>query len=406
MQDGNIARAFQIGNRLGRDPFRRPTRLRLQNADAIGGNSNYILTVPILTLPGRGLNLALNLYYNSQLWTNGAPPGQTDLVFGHDADWPAPGWSLGFSSVGFGKVVQVGNHGGVLVDADGTSHPYAAGEVSNAPPNACAGPPDCFQVTAHTTDGSLIDYTVISDDSNLRSATVKYPNGTTVTYGLGPTQIADANGNIMSVKYGSYISPGSPAKIESKIETITDTLGRVVNFEYDSNNSNILTAITAPKVGGGTRTIVRFYYKTARLTYSFASGIQFSAPSGSLTVIEGISFPATATGYWFGDEDSYSSYGMISKVSQRRDMILSEQGKLTPGTMTHENIYNYPNAGSGLALSDVPKYTQMTETWAGMDVSPTVTKYSVTRSSKNQNWSDHLPRWILRQSVPIRWRKL
>ena len=50
-QDGNITQAFQVGNRRGRDPFRKRTRSRVQNADANGGNTNYLLTVPILVLP-------------------------------------------------------------------------------------------------------------------------------------------------------------------------------------------------------------------------------------------------------------------------------------------------------------------------------------------------------------------
>ena len=61
--DGNIAQAFQIGNRRGRDPFRKQARRQFQNADTNGGNSNYLLTVPILSLPGRGLSVNLNLYY-------------------------------------------------------------------------------------------------------------------------------------------------------------------------------------------------------------------------------------------------------------------------------------------------------------------------------------------------------
>src|SRR6516165_3739602 len=40
-QDGNIGQAFQIGNRRGRDPFRKPSRRQFQSADMNGGNSNY-----------------------------------------------------------------------------------------------------------------------------------------------------------------------------------------------------------------------------------------------------------------------------------------------------------------------------------------------------------------------------
>jgi hypothetical protein len=70
-------------------------------------------------------------------------------------------------------------------------------------------------------------------------------------------------------------------------------------------------------------------------------------------------------------------------------MTIDDQGKLNPGEMTRERIYNYPTQYSGPtgcntttsansgALSDVPKYTSMTECWAGMDVPPAVTTYSI-----------------------------
>ena len=144
-QDGNIAQAFQIGNRLGRDRFRDrqwtdhaalrrafpialayghvPSRravsllncelshsaaaCRMQTRSAATRTTSF--TLPILTLAGRGMSVALSLYYNSKLWTNGVPgtiDGTKHLVFDHDADWRASGWSPGF-----GKVVQVGLHG-------------------------------------------------------------------------------------------------------------------------------------------------------------------------------------------------------------------------------------------------------------------------------------------------------
>jgi hypothetical protein len=70
-------------------------------------------------------------------------------------------------------------------------------------------------------------------------------------------------------------------------------------------------------------------------------------------------------------------------------MKLDDQGKLTPGIVTRERVYNYPTLYSGAtgcntttsansgALSDVPEYTSMTECWAGMDVAPAVTTYSI-----------------------------
>src|ERR1700738_1859275 len=86
----------------------------------------------------------------------------------------------------------------------------------------------------------------------------QYPDGRTVIYGafnpvggfFYPVEIADANGNVITI---DYVNGAGPA-----IDEIHDTLGRVISFHYDV--SNLLTAITAPGLDGATRTVVRFHY--------------------------------------------------------------------------------------------------------------------------------------------------
>jgi YD repeat-containing protein len=206
----------------------------------------------------------------------------------------------------------------LLVDADGTRH-AASGTVYSSTYSYFSG---------HTTDGTLIDYSSYSgsDQTSLSSGTAYYPNGTTVFYGapgngaIYPTTILDAQGNYITITYRNNQGP--------QIDTITDTLGRVVQFYYDSNN--LLTAITAPGVSqamddsgnvssnSSTRTLVRLHYKTLYLNYSFS--LNTHVRSNPVQVLDAIYYPATNTGYWFGDADSYSSYGMIAKVRERRGM--------------------------------------------------------------------------------------
>ncbi len=182
-----------------------------------------------------------------------------------------------------------------------------------------------------------------------------------------------------------------------KAETITDSLGRSIQFHYDVNN--LVTAITAPGMRDEQgawqwRTVVQFAYDWKNLNdaganYGF-SGVTTRVRSSVVPVIRAIYYPATSTGYWFGDADSYSPYGMMRKVSERRGMScsfgalpcsdpaapLNQQPTIGSGSMSREMVYNYPQTGGG--YNDTPTYTQMTEDWAGRDTpAAPVTQYSV-----------------------------
>jgi hypothetical protein len=76
-----------------------------------------------------------------------------------DNDWPATGWSLGFGKLVFWMTTtpvesDVRGYAAMLVDADGTRHPYTVSQVEDF----TEGPDRKF--TARTTDGDLIDYSI------------------------------------------------------------------------------------------------------------------------------------------------------------------------------------------------------------------------------------------------------
>ncbi len=170
-------------------------------------------------------------------------------------------------------------------------------------------------------------------------------------------------------------------------------MGRIVTFHYDALGR--LIEIKAPRMEGQdpiygtatTRTLVKLHYKSLALSYSF-SGVTPVVRPGTIYAIDSIYYPATNTGYWFGDNDSYSSYGMITKVIEQRGMSWAagpdEQGTITPGTMTKQAEYNYPLTTAnqpprtnGVGLSDAPTYTELKESWAGRDIAEdAVTTYS------------------------------
>jgi RHS repeat-associated protein len=343
--------------------------------DGGAGSGNFQITSPVLALNGRGLDIGLGLAYNSRLWNKAG----SQITYDIDRDWPAPGWSLGF-----GKIVGLGvNNGSMIIDADGTRHGFS-GTVTYGPNQ------NYTDFVGHTTDGSFIDYTHHTGIGGAMTyAQAKHPNGTVIEYGaqgtaaMYPTRITDANGNYITITYVNNQGPN--------IQTVTDTLGRVINFHYDAYN--LLTAITAPGLGSGTRTLVRLHYRQLALSYSF-SGVTPVVRNSNPWVIDAIYYPATSTGYWFGDTDSYSSYGMITKVVEQRAMSFSAsslnvQGTVTPGTMTHQEVYAFQYAG----LTDAPTYTSMTATWTrdGVNTDQAVTSYEVHQNTSPRTSAITLP---------------
>ncbi|MDQ3804394.1 MAG: hypothetical protein M3416_11250, partial [Acidobacteriota bacterium] len=353
--DTNYTAADDPGNVRGDPPG--------QPAETGAGSGNHQFGAPVLELPGRGIGLKLNLTYNSQVWSKSG----SQITYDIDQDWPAAGWSLGF-----GRLIKMGSSGSMIVDADGTRHGYT-GTMNTYSWGS--------YFTGYTTDSTFIDYTHSANAQGVITyASARYPNGTVVQYGapgrnaVYPTQIVDANGNYITITYRNNAGPD--------IQTVTDTLGRTVNFHYDA--SGLLTAVTGPGLSGGTRTLVRLHYRWHTLGYWF-SGLTPHVRSQTVPVVDAIYYPATRTGFWFGDGDSYSSYGMIAKVQEQRSMgfsagSLNEQGSVTPGAMTSQKVYNYPMNTSGY-LTGPPTYTSQTETWAGADTAPAVTSYSVQQNT-------------------------
>ncbi|PYT01445.1 MAG: hypothetical protein DMF63_00930 [Acidobacteria bacterium] len=372
--DGNWPSSDDPGNQTGNPPG--------SPADDGAGSGNFQISAPLVSLTGRGINLSLNLNYNSRVWNKSG----SELKFDIDRGAPAPGWSFGF-----GKIVFMGAGGCMLVDADGTRHGYS-GQLTSWSTG--------MTFTGQTADGSLIDYNCHFNYANYGYGWSKLPNGSYISYStigatpdqVFPTSITDAQGNYITI---TYRNPESP-----QIDTITDTLGRVITFQYDSLNRFI--SVTVPRSlnedpsygSGSTRVAVRLHYRPLTLNYSFAYGITPVVRDGSPSVIDAIYYPGTKTGYWFGDTDSYSTYGMITKVLEERDMNWSagpdEQGTVTPGPFNKKAEYNYPLTPSndpdrtnGINLGDAPTYTSLKETWDGADVAgPTTTLYAVN----NEDW--------------------
>ncbi len=358
--------------------------------DGGAGSGNFQFSAPLFGLDGRGVNVSLGLFYNARLWHKSG----TDMYFNIDNDDIA-GWTFGF-----GKIITAGS-GFMLIDADGTRHSYGGNTWNYSAPNTSLQGFD-----GYTKDGSFINYYARGYkpqfNSTILEAWAKLPNGTKITYGAStkltayPTNITDANGNYITITYLNNQGPN--------IDTITDTLGRQIKCKYVwFNGQNVMAAVTAPGFNGGAdRVIAQFAYDTINLAangtnYGF-SGVTPRVQNSTITVRKAIYYPATNTGFWFGDPDSYSKYGMIRKISERRAMVCANPNDTTAqanitsaGNMSRELVYSsgtlpgystYGTNGNG-SLTDVPTYTSITEDWAGRQagIPKPVTEYSVVTTS-------------------------
>jgi YD repeat-containing protein len=165
--------------------------------------------LPLLSLPGRaGLDLGLGLSYSSAaVWTRSGPYS----YFDEDNGPLSPGFRLGFPTVQ--EVffdAQAGVNARVLIAPSGhrvelrqvgTSNVYEAADssylqlIDNGE-----------QLTVSSTDGSLMSYTKLHDQWRC-------------------TEIKDRNGNYLTINNYWW----------GDIANITDTLGRVITFNYDGN---------------------------------------------------------------------------------------------------------------------------------------------------------------------------
>jgi len=335
------------------------------------GSANFTFGVPLVSLPGRGLDLNLGMVYNSRLWNKSTTTNnKVQGTYNINADWPAPGFRIGF---GRWQNVSAGEEGpivsGVLIDADGTRHQMK--DTSSNPSQ-----PNCIY---NSVDGTYIQATASGGCGG--QVTVYYPNGTQTLFGYAgsPTRITDRNGNYILISYVSGTG---------LISTIQDTLGRYVTFHYSNYE---LVSITAPGFNGGAdRQVARFYYQDynpqqSGLYPTPAQGVVISgAPS---RVITDIYFPSSVESgdAHLGYHYDYSAYGMIYQIRQCRGMTVSTIDPVTAGTVTSlgtvaaTTTYDYPIYPS--ILTDVPKFHNRTDDWAGRTSAVPVWQFSVNETT-------------------------
>jgi YD repeat-containing protein len=278
--------------------------------------------MPILHLPGRnGLDLDLTLYYNSHVWT--IDPSANTATFNADRDFPAYGFRLGFGLIEGPFTNGLGAQSYTLTEPDGTKRELRF--ISGT--------------TYESFDSSYVDWdsTALKLSRKDGSFWLYQRVGTSTFY--RPTQIEDTNGNYIIITYRTDANADSQA-----INTITDTLGRVITFNY--NASLQLTSVSGPALGGGTKNFAAFTWNTAQplnFNFTFLTVADSLTSGSSINVIISCTYP-NSNGYTF----VYGDWGIVDTIKQTS----------SNGTVRSYVSYNYPTAAT--ALSSAPTWTQET----------------------------------------------
>jgi YD repeat-containing protein len=288
------------------------------NTTTILGSQSYTYTIPLLNLPGRaGFDVNLNLYYNSKIWP------LTNIFTNADYDTPSVGFRLDYGMF---------DYGGTIMDPDGTKHPLMT--VNDVDPR--------YYVHYQTTDSSYIQIRgskyvgvcpgpLICQQPNL---TVTFKGGINGIYenfnfqhggGFRPIQFTDTHGNQISISYLDGVS--------LHIASITDTVGRVIAFTYDSGGR-------LSSFGYGQHNFTFSWNQSYQLRFNFGT----LTTQGPISVLTQVTRPnGTAVRFQYGD------WGIVNEIDE-----LSSSG-----ITRYSTAYNFPAASAG-ALSENPTFTTQT----------------------------------------------
>jgi YD repeat-containing protein len=351
-------------------------RLEAANRVGTGGDDllsrNFTFSLPLVGLPGRnGLDMNLALSYNSLVWTKVLSPpsfhqpnGRTSYYFDADQGFPGPGFRIGLPAIQ-GQFYNsiVGSNSYLLILPSGR------------------------RVELRQVAGGAFESV---DSSNLKLLTgangqllLRSPDGTQFTYvsvngEYRCTGVKDADGNYLTATYNTY----------GRVATMSDTLGRVVKFNYDTNNR--LLSLTQQR-GATEHAWATFGYSTINVRTNFgetASGgggegmldegigggpvTVYGPPNDtSLTVLTQVGM-ADGSRYRF----DYGSWGQVRTI--RRFAADNHELAYTS--------YDLPADDSTLH-SDCPRFTERrdwVENWNNN--TPAVTKFSSGADAVHGEW--------------------
>lgn len=280
-------------------------------------------SVPLLSLPGRnGLDLGLALSYSSTVWTRSGPY----IYFDEDNGFPSPGFRLGFPTVQR-KVfdAQTGRKSYLLITGGkrvelrqvGTSNIYDAADSSylRLTDNGST-------LLVHSTDGTKLSLSEINGEYRC-------------------VEIKDSNGNYITVNNNAL----------GRISSIVDTLGRVINFNYDGNAN--LISITQSWNGQPSHQWVSFGWGTRTMQSSFSGAAMVGITNGTvLPVITQVGLNDTS--YFTFDYTNSLQVSLIKKYFGTVERNATSFTYETPGSDVPRLISSSVSAQNWTGVNGVP----------------------------------------------------
>jgi hypothetical protein len=326
----------QIGGEVYNYDFAR-TRLSPKNGG--GGTNlysrNFSWGTSLVGLSGRaGLDAGFGISYNSLIWTKQG----SAMVFDADKSNVAPGFRFGYPTIEpvyYDATTQKFNYlmitpSGAKVEfrqQQGASNVYETADSSytQLKINGTGNPNDAAEdlpIIVTTTDGTQMSYSYISGAYRC-------------------TQIKDANGNYITIFNDEY----------GLLRSVTDTLGRVIDINYDSNlNLTSISQTWKDNNGQGsnvTHIYATFTYANQAINTNFSTNINtIYGPQGVTTrVLQSIAYADGAS-----TKFDYNSYGQVYKTSS----IAAD----SPAHVLNYTKVNLSDADLSTGQTDCPRFSE------------------------------------------------
>jgi len=259
--------------------------------------------IPLVSLPGRaGLDLGLSVSYSSLVWTQSGPY----VYFNPDNEGLSPGFTIGFPSVQWRSF-----------DAQTARNVYLLTAGGHRTELRQLGTSNIYE----SFDSSYLQLTDYGSSLLLRTI-----DGTQISYGAfangwQATSVEDRNGNVLTIDNYWW----------GEIHFITDTLGRVLTFNYDGSSN--LNSITQSWSGQQQpHTWVTFGWSAKQLHPSFSSEVIGTYDGENIPVLTMVAF-ADGTYNKFG----YNDYGQVSQLTR----YASDSNPQTDNHPLNATVYEY-----------------------------------------------------------------